>query len=167
MKFEKIELGVNVEIDPSTTFNNVAIGDHVRIAKRCSIYGGSACQLEIGAFTYIGMNSVLNGFSGKVKIGKHVSIAQNVNVMADSGPNASERMQRLFPIQKGSVTIGDHTWIGASVVIGPNVSLGKCCVVGANSFVNKSFPDYSIIAGNPCRLIRSLTEEEIKKLHQE
>jgi acetyltransferase-like isoleucine patch superfamily enzyme len=86
--------------------------------------------------------------------------------MSGSGPNASEVMQRIFPILKGEVSLGDHTWIGASVVIMPNVSLGKYCVVAANSFVNKSFPDYSIIGGSPAKLIRTLTQEEIKKLHE-
>ena len=164
MRFENISLGKNVEIDPSTNFNNVIIGDNVKIAKRCSVFGGPDNVLEIGKETYVGMNTIINGFNAGVIIGANVSIAQNVNIMADSGPNASLNMQNVFPIEKGNIKIGDHSWIGASAIIMPDVTLGKYCVVAANSFVNKSFPAFSIIGGNPARLIRMFTEEEKKKI---
>jgi acetyltransferase-like isoleucine patch superfamily enzyme len=164
MKFSNIRLGSNVEIEPSTTFNNVIIDDNVKIAKRCSIFGGSDNLLEIHKDSYVGMNSILNGFNAKVVIGSNVSIAQNVNIMADSGPNASTQMQKVFPIEEGPVKIGNHCWIGASAIIMPNVILGEYCIVAANSFVNQSFPAFSIIGGNPARLIRVLSKEEIEKI---
>jgi len=164
MKFANINLGDNVEIDPSTTINNVTIGANVKIAKRCSLYGSPGNQLEIGSDTYIGMNTIVNGFAAKVRIGEHVSIAQNVNIMADSGPNASLSMQKIFPIEKGTVKIEDHCWIGAGAIIMPNVALSEYCIVAANSFVNRSFPAFSVIGGNPARLIRSFTEEEKAKI---
>ncbi len=164
MKFANIKLGSNVEIDPSSSINNVIISDGVKIAKRCSIYGGSDNLLELGANTYVGVNCIINGFAEKVKIGLNVSIAQNVNIMADSGPNASPGMQKVFPIEKGPVNIGNNCWIGASVIIMPNVKLGRYCIVAANSFVKESFPSYSIIGGNPAKLIRSFTKEEIGKV---
>jgi acetyltransferase-like isoleucine patch superfamily enzyme len=145
MKFANITLGENVEIDPSTSFNNVRIGDNVRIAKRCSIFGGAKNPVQIEESCYVGMNSILNGFAEQLVIGAHVSIAQNVNMMVDSGPNASTVMQALFPIVKGPIKIGDHSWIGASAIIMPGVTLGKFCIVAANSYVNSSFGDYSII----------------------
>lgn len=160
MKVGNIILGLDVEIDPSTSINNVNIGNRVKIAKRCSIYGGPANQLEIGDDSYVGMNSIINGFKSKVSIGKNVSIAQNVNIMVDSGPNASVAMQRVFPIEKGAVTIGDHCWLGANATIMPNVKLGEFCIVAANSYVNKSFPAFSIIGGTPARLLRTFTESE-------
>ena len=89
MKYANINLGEDVEIDPSTSLNNVIIGDNVRIAKRCSIYGGPDNLLEIGSDTYVGMNRLLNGYAAKLDYWKNVSIAQNVNIMVDSGPNAS------------------------------------------------------------------------------
>lgn len=167
MKFADIKLGSDIEIDPSTTFNNVIIGDHVKIAKRCSIFGGPDNILEIGANSYIGMNTILNGFAALLQIGSNVSIAQNVNIMVDSGPNASPAMQKIFPVQKGPVHIGNHCWIGANSVIMPNVTLNDFCVVAANSFVNRSFPAFSVIGGNPARLIRVFTEDEIKRIQGE
>ena len=97
-------------------------------------------------------------------IGSYVSIAQNVNIMADSGPNASQILQRFFPVKCGPVIIGDHVWIGASAIIMPNVRIGNFCIVGAGSFVNQSFPDYSIIGGTPAKVIRKLSDEEIYKI---
>ena len=160
MKMTNIILGKEIEIDPSTSINNVKIGDYVRIAKRCSIYGGPENLLEIGDNSYVGMNSLLNGFAAKLTIGENVSISQFVNIMVDSGPNASPGMMKVFPIINGPVTIGHDSWIGSNVIIMPNVVLGEYCVVASNSFVNKSFPAYSIIGGTPAKLLRTFSEKE-------
>lgn len=143
-------------IDVSASINNVYIGDGVKIAKNCSIFGSKDNLLEIGENSYIGMNSCLNGYRAKVKVGNNVSIAQNVNIMADSGPNASLEMQNFYPLEFGDVSVGEHSWIGANVVIMPNVQLGKFCVVAANSLVTSTFPDYCVVGGNPARLIKKL-----------
>lgn len=156
MKTSNIFLGKDVEIETSSSINNIKIGDNVKIAKNCSIYGGPDNLLEIGNKTYIGMNTIINGFSSKIKIGKRVSIAQNVNIMSDSGPNASEIMQKIFPIKKKEIIIGDDCWIGTGSIIMPGVKLGKMCVVAANSFVKDSFKSFSVIGGNPAKLIKKI-----------
>ena len=156
MKTSNITLGKDVVIDFSSTFNNVTIGDNVKIAKNCNIFGSNEHILKIGKESYIGMCSLLNGYASKLIIGKNVSIEQNVNIMTDSGPNASKEMQEYFPLINGPITIGDHSWIGANSIIMPNVDLGEFCVVAANSFVNKSFPPYSVIGGNPAKLIKNI-----------
>lgn len=158
MRYFNIELGKNVEIDPSASINNVKIGDNVKIAKRCSIYGSETYQMLIKNDCQFGMNCIINGFAAQITIGECVSIAQNVHIMVDSGPGASSKLQILFPIEKGPVTIGDHCWIGASVIIMPNVELGQFTVVRAGSYVNRSFPPYSIIGGNPATLLKSFKD---------
>ncbi|HQA75382.1 MAG: DapH/DapD/GlmU-related protein [Flavobacterium sp.] len=161
-----IDLGTNVSIDNDASINNVKIGDNTKIAAGVRVFGSPKHQLVVGKNCYFGPNTIVEGYNAQVTIGNFVSFAQNINLMSGSGPNASETLQRIFPIIKGEVHLGDHTWIGASVVIMPNVTLGKFCIVAANSFVNKSFPDYSIIGGSPAKLIRILTKEEIEKLHE-
>ena len=157
MKLSNINLGEGCDIDPSSSINNVHIGSGVKIAKRCSIFGSPDHVLKIGCDTYVGMNTTINGFAADVVIGKNVSIAQGVNVMSNSGPNASTQMQKFFPILFGDVVIGDHSWIGANAVIMPNVTLGEFCVVAANSFVNSSFSSHSVIGGNPAKLLYRLS----------
>jgi len=164
MIFSNIQLGINAQIDPSTSINNVTIGANVKIAKLCSIFGSANYPLIIGDNCYIGMLSILNGFSNQLIIGDRVSIAQRVNIMADSGPNASPALQRLFPIESKPVTIHNDCWIGANCVILPGASLGDFCVVAANSCVKDCFAPYSVIGGNPAKLIRTFSNEEIEKL---
>ncbi|ACT12349.1 MULTISPECIES: acyltransferase [Pectobacterium] len=156
MKIENISLSGSASVDPSSSINNISLGDNVKIAKRCSIYGSPGHIVSIGDNSYIGMNTVINGFNAKVTIGRHVSIAQNINIMTDSGPNASPVLQKIYPIIKGGISIGDHSWIGASTIIMPGVKLGKYCIVAANSYVNDSFDDYSVIGGTPAKLIKKI-----------
>jgi acetyltransferase-like isoleucine patch superfamily enzyme len=166
MIFSNIELGENVEIDPSSSFNNIKIGHRVKIAKRCSLFGSAKHALEIGDDSYIGMNTLIEGYGDKVVIGAFVSIAPNVHIMSSSGPNASKSLQKVFPIVSSPVEIGDHCWVGAGAVIMPGVKLGKYCVVAVNSFVNVSFKDFVVIGGTPARVIRQLTPEEIKRIEE-
>jgi acetyltransferase-like isoleucine patch superfamily enzyme len=156
MKIGNIQLGEDVVVDVTTLINNVVIGDRVKIAKYCSIFGSPDNLLEIGTETYIGMFSIVNGFADKVIIGDNVSIAQKVNIMADSGPNASPMMQKYYPIIVNRVKIGNHSWIGTNATIMPGVELGEFCIVAANSFVTESFPAYSLIGGCPAKLIKKI-----------
>ena len=164
MEYQNIRLLGTASIAEGTTVNNVELGNGVKIAKRCSIFGSASAILRIGENSYIGMNTLINGFNASVTIGKNVSIAQNVNIMSDSGPNANPALQQVYPIQAEPVTIGDECWIGASAIIMPGVTLGKFCVVAAQSFVTDSFDDYSVIGGCPARLLKKL---DPKALHRE
>lgn len=158
MEISHIELGRNVRVDPTTSLNNVRLSDNVKIAKYCSVFGSQSQLLEIGQGSYVGMFSILNGYAQKLVIGAFVSIAQNVNIMTDSGPNASEFMQQFYPLTSGEVSIGDHAWIGAGVVIMPGVTIGRCSIIAANSFVATHVPAYCLYGGNPARKIKSLDQ---------
>lgn len=166
MIISNIQLGKEVSIANDASINNAKIGNNTKIGANVRLFGSQEHQLEIGEHCYFGLNTIVEGYNAKVTIGSHVSFAQNILLISGSGPNASEVMQRVFPILKGDIHIGHHTWIGANAVIMPHVSLGNYCVVAANSFVNKSFPDYAIIGGTPAKLIRTLTNEEITKLNE-
>ena len=159
-----IKLGKDVLVDSTSSINNVTIGDNVKIAKYCSVFGSPEHPLKIGNGSYIAMMSILNGYNAPLTIGERVSIAQKVNIMTDSGPNASPILQKAFPMQKGPVEIGNDCWIGTDAVIMPNVKIGSFCVIAAQSFVYSSFEDFSVIAGNPARLIRKLTKAELEQM---
>lgn len=56
----------------------------------------------------------------------------------------------------GNVSIGEGSWIAAGAIIIPGVKIGKWCVVGAGSVVTKDIPDYSLAAGNRCKVIKKI-----------
>ena len=58
------------------------------------------------------------------------------------------------------VTIGDNVWIGGNTVINPGVTIGSNVVIGSGSVVTKNIPDGVIAAGNPCKVIRQITEKD-------
>ena len=60
------------------------------------------------------------------------------------------------------IVIGDSVWIGGNTVICPGVHIGSCSVIGAGSVVTRDIPDWVIAAGNPCRVVRRITEADRK-----
>ena len=61
------------------------------------------------------------------------------------------------------VTFGDNVWIGTNVSVLPRVTIGNNTIIGAGSVVNKDIPDGVIAAGNPCKVIRKITDDDKKK----
>lgn len=98
---------------------------------------------------------------GKVTIGDNVMIAPNVSIYAAGHP--------VHPASRNSgyeygapVAIGSNVWIGGSVVILPGVTIGDGAVIGAGSVVTRDIPAGVIAAGNPCRVLRAITEADRK-----
>ena len=117
-------------------------------------------NIEVGENFYANYNLTILDV-GKVKIGKNVMIAPNVSIYTAGHP--------LHPDSRNSgyeygipVTIGDNVWIGGSVTIVPDVHIGNNVVIGAGSVVTKDIPDNAVAVGNPCRVIRFITEEDRK-----
>ena len=111
------------------------------------VYG----NVKVGENTWIGPFTILDG-SGGLTIGSNCSISAGVQIYshdsvswAVSGGNSSYDYQE--------VTIEDNCYIGPNSIIQSGVIIKKGTIVGANSFVNKSFPAESKIAGNPAHLI--------------
>ncbi|MDQ0903913.1 DapH/DapD/GlmU-related protein [Paenibacillus sp. V4I7] len=93
--------------------------------------------------------------AGNISIGNNVIITANVTITDIIHPYEDTNMPINFQeIKVGEVNIGDQTYIYNNAVILPNVKIGKHCVIGANSLVNKNIPDYSVVVGNPARIIR-------------
>lgn len=72
--------------------------------------------------------------------------------------NAEERLNGLFDDKP--ITIGDCVWLGANVTVCPGVTIGDNSVIGAGSVVTKDVPPNVVAAGNPCRVIRPVTEDD-------
>ncbi len=96
---------------------------------------------------------------GKVIFGDNVVIAPNVSIYTAGHPIHPE--SRNSGYEYGiPISIGNNVWIGGSVVILPGVAIGDNAVIGAGSVVTKDIPGNVIAAGNPCRVIRTITEED-------
>ena len=118
-------------------------------------------NLDISDNVWVWHYSILDA-SASIKINEGVQIGAWVGIFTHSSHNAirlnGNKYFELSPNERvglinESVEIGAYSFIGASAIILPGVTLGKGCIVGAGSIVNKSFPDFSIISGNPAVLI--------------
>ena len=65
-----------------------------------------------------------------------------------------------MPFWAKPVHIGDNVWLGANVVVCPGVTIGDGCVIGAGAVVTRDIPPRTFAAGNPCRVIREITEAD-------
>lgn len=95
----------------------------------------------------------------KVIIGDNCQMAPNVAIYTAGHPVHPDTRNTAYEYGI-EVTIGDNVWIGGNTVICPGVKIGSNTVIGAGSVVTKDIPDWVIAAGNPCRVIRSITEED-------
>jgi len=119
--------------------------------------------VKIGNDVFINEGFVVvcdTGHEGNLIIEDRVAIGPNVIVVLDSHPNNS-RLRELkkeysFINIEGKVRIKHDAWIGAGVIILPNVTIGEFSIVGAGSVVTKNVPPYSVVAGSPARVIRTL-----------
>ena len=91
----------------------------------------------------------------KITIGKKTIIGPNV-VIVDGDHNYNQAHQLENKGDVAPIHIGNYVWIGANAVILKGVTLGDHCVVGAGAIVTKSFPEKSMIVGNPAKLLRTL-----------
>ena len=115
-------------------------------------------NIEVGENFFANYNfTVLD--VGIVRIGANAQIAPNVSIYTAGHPIHPD--SRNSGYEYGiSITIGDNVWIGGNVCIMPGVTIGNNVVIGAGSVVTKDIPDNVIAAGNPCKIIRVITEED-------
>ena len=118
-------------------------------------------NIHIGSNFYANHNlSILDG--GKVTIGDYVFIAPNVVITTAGHAFDSEQRDRGLEIAL-PITIGNHVWMGANVCVLPGVTIGDNTIIGAGSVVTKDIPSNVIAAGNPCSVLRELTEADKHK----
>ena len=118
-------------------------------------------NIEVGENFYMNHNCViLDG--AKVEFGDNVFIAPNCVFSTAGHAIDSEQRGRGLEIAL-PITVGDDVWIGANVSVLPGVTIGSNTIIGAGSVVNKDIPEGVIAVGNPCKVMRKITEEDKKK----
>jgi len=124
-------------------------------------------RYEIGDWTHGSYGiEVIESEGSKLRIGKFCSIASGTTIMLGGEHRADWVTTYAFPalflsakqikgyaFSKGDVTIGNEVWIGLNATILSGVTLGDGMVVGAESVVRRSFPPYTIVMGNPAKLV--------------
>lgn len=134
LPFNGFSLGKNSTIEDYTVVNNgmgdVTIGDGVRV----------------------GLSNVI---IGPIVIGNNIIIAQHVVMSGlNHGYEDINTPIRLQPCTTSKIIIEDDCWIGANAVITAGVTIGKHSIVAAGSVVTKSVPPYSIVGGNPAKILK-------------
>jgi acetyltransferase-like isoleucine patch superfamily enzyme len=136
-----------------TPFNAFSLGDRSVIEDYCCV-NNAVGDIVIGNDTRIGLH---NTVIGPVRIGNQVNIAQNV-LLSGLSHNFSDP---LIPIcQQGvstrPIVIEDDVWIGGNATILPGVHIGRHSVIGAGSVVTKDVPAYTVVVGNPARILKQI-----------
>ena len=115
-------------------------------------------NIELGENFYANHNLViLDG--AKVTFGDNVFIGPDCGFHTAGHPIDFERRNRGLEYAY-SITVGDNVWIGAGVQVMPGVTIGSNVVIGGGSVVVKDSPDNCVAVGNPCKVIRAITEAD-------
>lgn len=162
----------------SSTSNSIVIGSHSIIKGQLWVFphGGS---IHIGDWCYVGEATRLWSASS-IRIGDRVVIAHNVNIFDNQTHPISAELRHLhfrhialighpdkIDLGEKPVHICDDVWLAAGATILRGVTVGTGAIVGAGSVVTKDVPPWTMVAGNPARIVRYLRPEQMTSLHSE
>ena len=122
-------------------------------------------NIEVGKNFFANYNCTIIDVA-KVRIGDNCQFAPNVSIYTAGHPIHPVSRNSLYEYGK-EVIIGDNVWIGGNTVICPGVHVGSNTVIGAESVVTRDIPDWCVAAGNPCRVIRKITDDDMRKLFRD
>lgn len=129
---------------------------HIEQPFRCD-YG---YNIYIGENFYANYNCTILDCAS-VSFGNNVFLAPNVSIFTAGHPlhfePRNQEYEYAFP-----VAVGNNVWIGGGAIINPGITIGDNTVIGSGSVVTKDIPDNVMAAGNPCRIIRKITDEDKK-----
>lgn len=158
-------------INCSGNRNSIIIGSNCLVRGILKVVGDG--KIRIGNNTYIGGASVI-GAVEDVYIGNDVIISTDVHIYDNNNhPTSPEKRRAMSECgdffgekwqwtesDHASVKIMDNVWVGERVTILKGVTVGQGAVIGCNSVVTHDVPEYSIVAGNPAKVVKSLKKDE-------
>lgn len=147
-------LGAHAHVlgSPTVDATDLEIGDDFKIwsGHRQTLISGSG-RLRIGDRVFVNCGTVLLAVK-EIVVGDDVAFANEVYIM-DSNSHGLEGGGHV----EAAVHIGDGTWLGARAMVLPGVTIGKRVMVAAGAVVTRDVPDDVLVAGNPARVVRSLS----------
>lgn len=172
-------LDVRAVIHPTATVHNIRQQRHsIRVGANTHLKGelltfAHGGEISIGEYCYVGEQSHIWS-AASISIGDRVLISHNVNIFDSlTHPiNPLKRHQHFHQIvtcghpgqvdllDESPVRIGNDVWIGCLAIILRGVTIGEGAIVGAGSVVSKDVPPFTIVAGNPARIVRELGPDE-------
>ena len=117
-------------------------------------------NIEVGKNFFCNYNCTILDV-GKVKIGDNCLFAPNVSIYTAGHPIHPAMRNALYEYGQ-DVIIGNNVWLGGNVVVCPGITIGAHDGVGAGYVVVRDIPSWSVAAGNPCRVIREITDDDLK-----
>lgn len=149
----------------------ISLGSHSHLRGELMVFA-SGGRIEIGQYCYIGEGTKIWS-AGTITLGDRVLVSHNVNIFDSSThPVSASRRHEQFKqiilsghptninLSESPIIIHDDVWIGASATILRGVTIGRGAIVGAGAVVTKSVPEWTIVAGNPAKVIREIPIDE-------
>ena len=132
------------------------LGEGVTILSPFYTDYGSNCRIGAGSFLNHGVY-LMDG--APITLGRNCFLGPSCGLYTANHPlhavQRAQGLERALPI-----TLGDDVWLGGNVVILPGVTIGSGSVIGAGSVVTHDIPPGVVAAGNPCRVLRPITEAD-------
>ncbi len=119
-------------------------------------WGGK--HVHFGKMVYANFNLTLVDDT-HIYVGDYTLIGPNVTIATAGHPINPELREKAYQFNR-SVKIGRNCWIGAGAVIVPGVTIGDNTVIGAGSIVTKDIPANVVAVGNPCRVLREISDHD-------
>jgi len=115
-------------------------------------------HIEVGNNFYANYNCIILDVA-MVRIGDNVMFGPNVSLLTAGHPVHPESRNSGYEYGLG-ITIGNNVWIGGNTVVNPGITIGNNAVIGSGSVVTKDIPDDVVAVGNPCKILREITNAD-------
>lgn len=162
-KMHAFNLTTPDDLDKRTQLMQEIFGRETKAWIEPPFYFCYGTNIEIGDGTYINFNCNFVDDT-KIIIGKNVMFGPSVTIATVGHPIHPDYRGYMYA---DPVKIENNCWIGANVTICPGVTIGANTVIGAGSVVTKDIPANSIAVGNPCRVMRTINEHDLKYYYKD
>ena len=123
-----------------------------------TLFCGFGTNIEAGDNFFVNNNCVFVD-PGRITFGDNVFIGPSCGFYTAHHPIHKDPRNELYEYAR-PITVGNDVWFGGNCVVVPGVTIGSNVVIGAGSVVTHDIPDNVVAVGNPCRVLRPITEED-------